>query len=535
MRNIGKEYYGVRVLKNVSIRLKKGQILALLGENGAGKSTLMNILFGMGVIHDTGGFEGEIIFEGKEVKIAKPSDASELGIGMVHQEFMLIDGYEIAENIRLNREISQGNILSRIFGKKLELLDRRAMRMEARKTLDSLGLEALDETVEVENISVGYKQFVEIARELNKKNIKLVVLDEPTAVLTEGEAKQFLDSVRAFSRQGISFIFISHRLEEAIEYADTAAVLRNGELVAQCSMEGMTAEKLSEMMIGRTVELIKREERQESAKTGGILFSIRDLHVAMPGERVKGVDLDIREGEILGIGGLAGHGKVGIANGIMGMYPASGTVLYRGEPLHMEDTLGTLKKKIMFVSEDRRGVGLNLEASIELNTVIAALRVNQEYLRKIAGIRFYDHRAAAAYTAKMIKEIDIRCTSGSQPCKRLSGGNQQKVSIAKALAMDPEVLFISEPTRGIDIGAKKLILSYLIKLNRERHMTIIMTSSELAELRSVCDRIAIVTEGKVAGILGPDEEEYKFGLLMSSSIQKKTGEGENDEEDKTPV
>ena len=514
MNHIGKEYYGVRVLKDVSIRLKKGQILALLGENGAGKSTLMNILFGMDVIHSTGGFTGDVLFEGKQVKIMKPSDASDLGIGMVHQEFMLIDGYEIAENIRLNREITKVNLFSR---RKLETVDKVSMRKEARKTLDSLGLEGLSETVAVENVSVGYKQFVEIARELNKKNIKLVVLDEPTAVLTEGEAKQFLDCVRAVADQGISFIFISHRLDEAIQYADTAVVLRNGELVSQCDMEGVTAVQLSEMMIGRKVELVTKEPKPESELHSPVILTMKNFHVDMPGELVKGIDLEVREGEILGIGGLAGHGKVGIANGIMGLYPATGDVLYRGETLTLADTLSTLKKKIMFVSEDRRGVGLNLDASIEMNTVIAALRVNQEYLRRLGFMRFYNKKAAAEYAKKMIEEIDIRCTNSSQPCKRLSGGNQQKVSIAKALAMNPEVLFISEPTRGIDIGAKKLILNYLVQLNRERHMTIIMTSSELAELRSVCDRIAIVTEGKLAGILKPNDEEYKFGLLMSGA------------------
>lgn len=517
MNHIGKEYYGVRVLKDVSMRLKRGQILALLGENGAGKSTLMNILFGMDVIHSTGGFTGEVFFEGRPVKIMKPSDASDLGIGMVHQEFMLIDGYEIAENIRLNREITKGNLFSRIISRKLETVDKVSMRMEARKTLDSLGLRDLDETISVDNVSVGYKQFVEIARELNKKNIKLVVLDEPTAVLTEGEAKQFLDCVRAVADQGISFIFISHRLEEAIRYADTAVVLRNGELVRQCNMEGVTAIGLSEMMIGRKVELVTKEPKPESELHNPVLLSMKNFHVDMPGELVKGINLDVKDGEILGIGGLAGHGKVGIAGGIMGLYPTSGEVVYKGEPLTVADTLSTLKKGIMFVSEDRRGVGLNLEASIEMNMVIAALRVNQEYLRPIGFMKFYNRKAAGEYAKKMIEEIDIRCTNSSQPCKRLSGGNQQKVSIAKALAMNPEVLFISEPTRGIDIGAKKLILNYLVQLNRELHMTIVMTSSELAELRSVCDRIAIVTEGKLAGILKPDDEEYKYGLLMSSS------------------
>ena len=294
MNHIGKEYYGVRVLKDVSIRLKKGQILALLGENGAGKSTLMNILFGMDVIHSTGGFTGDVLFEGKQVKIMKPSDASDLGIGMVHQEFMLIDGYEIAENIRLNREITKVNLFSRIISRKLETVDKVSMRKEARKTLDSLGLEGLSETVAVENVSVGYKQFVEIARELNKKNIKLVVLDEPTAVLTEGEAKQFLDCVRAVADQGISFIFISHRLDEAIQYADTAVVLRNGELVSQCDMEGVTAVQLSEMMIGRKVELVTKEPKPESELHSPVILTMKNFHVDMPGELVKGIDLEGR-------------------------------------------------------------------------------------------------------------------------------------------------------------------------------------------------------------------------------------------------
>lgn len=528
MNHIGKEYYGVRVLKDVSIRLKKGQILALLGENGAGKSTLMNILFGMEVIHSTGGFEGKILFDGRPVQITKPSDASELGIGMVHQEFMLIDGYEIAENVCLNRETTTGNLLSRLFGKKFRTLDRPAMRESVRQTLDQLGLKALGETTRVEDISVGCRQFVEIARELNKNHIRLVVLDEPTAVLTEGEATQFLDCVRAVADHGISFIFISHRLDEAIRYADTAAVLRNGELVAQCDIKGITAVQLSEMMIGRRVELIQKEPKAPAETEAPSILSLKDFYVNMPGERVRGIDLDIKQGEILGIGGLAGHGKVGIANGIMGLYPAHGTVTFHGEPLHVEDTLSTLKKRIMFVSEDRRGVGLNLDASIELNTVIAAMRVNHQYTKKFAGISFYDRKSAAAYAQEMIREIDIRCAGPSQPCRRLSGGNQQKVSIAKALAMNPEVLFISEPTRGIDIGAKKLILSYLVKLNRERHMTIVMTSSELAELRSICDRIAIITEGKLTGILTPDDEEYKFGLLMggSASLEEIEGKGE---------
>ena len=235
----------------------------------------------------------------------------------------------------------------------------------------------------------------------------------------------------------------------------------------------------------------------------------------MPGEEVKGIDLDIYEGEILGIGGLSGHGKIGIPNGIMGIYPSRGHVLWNGKPLNVRDTAKTLKEGIVFMSEDRRGTGLLLDKDITSNITVEGLYIQKKFLKRFLGIPIQDNKAVQLCAEDMIRRLDIRCTGPKQKVGSLSGGNQQKVCMARVLVMEPKVLLVSEPTRGIDIGAKKMILDYLKNLNREKGVTIIITSSELAELRSISDRIAIITEGKVAGILKPQDENYKFGMLMS--------------------
>lgn len=510
MKGIGKEYFGNRVLNNIDIHVRPGEILALVGENGAGKSTLMNILFGMPVIHSTGGFEGEIRIHGEPVNISNPFEAMKMGIGMVHQEFMLIDGYDVAENIKLNRE----NVKKGPFGGRLALLDRAAMRRDAEKTLDDLGI-GLAADASVGGLPVGHKQFVEIARELDKKNIQLIVLDEPTAVLTEEEAHQFLECVRSVARQGIAFIFISHRLKEIKNYADRISILRDGALVGEYDAADISIVRISELMVGRPVDIQRSERAQENH--GDSVIRLKNFSVDMPGEALHNVNLDIKRGEILGIGGLAGHGKAALANGVIGLYPTEGCVELEGEEIDTANTLDTLKKGIMYVSEDRRGVGLMLDSSIEQNITVASMRVFNHFTKRVGPLKFYAHKEGEKYAQQMIEKFDIRCTGPAQPVRRLSGGNQQKVCIARAISMNPKTLFVSEPTRGIDIGAKKKILDSLVEMNREQGMTIIITSSELAELRAVCDRIVIVTEGKIAGILKPDAKDYQFGLLMSGS------------------
>ncbi len=522
MNHIEKDFFGNQVLKDVSIKVKPGEIVALIGENGAGKSTIMNILFGMPAIHQTGGFKGEVIINGEKVDIKSPIEAMKHGIGMVHQEFMLIDGYDVAENVKLNRENLKKTPLSLIFGKRLNLVDQASMHKDARTTLDSLGID-LGEQTRVGSLPVGYKQFVEIARELDKQNTRLIVLDEPTAVLTESEAETFLSCVRSVAEKGIAFIFISHKLDEVKNNSHHVFVLRDGEMVGDYHTKELNTIRMSELMVGRKVEILNRQMEDEDPSHQEICLELEHFGVSMPGEIARDITLQVKKGEIFGIGGLAGHGKISIANGIMGLYPSRGQVKINGKIMDVTRTDDTLDAGVAFVSEDRRGSGLMLDESIELNIAIAALKTKNRFVIKRLGIPFYDKKGAIKYAEKMIQELDIRCTGHSQPVRSLSGGNQQKVCIARALTLDPDILFVSEPTRGIDIGAKKMILDSLMKLNKEKGVTVIITSSELAELRSVCNRIAIVTEGRIAGILSSTDEDYKFGMLMSGAKYEEPG------------
>lgn len=518
MKNIIKEYSGVRVVKGINLKVKKGEIHALLGENGAGKSTLMNILFGMPVIHATGGFDGEVWLDGKKVSIDSPDSAMELGIGMVHQEFMLIPGFNVAENIKLNREITRHNLASRFLGEKLKTLDMDHMRSDARKALDRLNLN-LDENIIVSDLPVGYKQFVEIAREIDKTNVKLLVFDEPTAVLTESEAETLLKAMRMLSEQGIAILFITHRLDEVMSVANQVTILKDGEWIESVAKEQTNVLDIAQKMVGRKIESFANAvDHEGDAHT--IQIEIKDLRVDMPGEECKGVNLQIRKGEILGIGGLAGQGKIGIANGIMGLFPAQGSVTFKGNDYELNNPTAALKNRMAFVSEDRRGTGLLLTESIETNIAVTAMQAFDMFLKKYGFFTQQDDKMIRENAMKYIEELDIRCTGPKQYAGRLSGGNQQKVCLAKALTLAPEVVWVSEPTRGIDIGAKKLVLDMLIKLNKELGMTVIMTSSELQELRSICHRIAIVTEGKVEGILKPTDSDADFGLMMAGEYHK---------------
>jgi simple sugar transport system ATP-binding protein len=303
--------------------------------------------------------------------------------------------------------------------------------------------------------------------------------------------------------------------------ADRVTILRDGELVATKDIKDTNAVEIAALMIGRKVA-IDRVQSDRRRISDEIILSLKDLHVGMPGEMVRGIDLDIRKGEIVGIGGLAGQGKLGIANGIMGTYPARGDVVFNGKPMILGDPRAAMASGMGFVSEDRKGVGLLLNESIELNIAFTAMQVGNKFLKQGGPFRFQDDDGIRKHALKMIKDLDIRCESPVQHAGSLSGGNQQKVCVARALTQDPVFLFVSEPTRGIDIGAKKLILDLLLKLNEEEGMTIVMTSSELAELRSICDRIVIVCEGKVEGVLPPDASDADFGLMMSGSRGGKT-------------
>lgn len=532
LRGIGKAFYGNRVLADVSFDVAPGEIIGLVGENGAGKSTLMKILFAMPEIRETGGFEGSIVFNGKEVHFKNSFDALDVGIGMVHQEFSLLPGFTTTENILLNRESVHGSVLIDIFGPRINTLDRPAMESRAKSAIAKLGVK-LDPQMLIREMPVGHKQFTEIARELCRANVKLIVLDEPTAVLTESEAEVLLATLRLLAAEGIAIIFISHRLREVVELCDRVVVLRDGRKIEDFPAKGSSTKQIASLMVGRSMEAQARIDAASEARLTPdatqpqeTILAIENLWVDMPGETVRNVSLAVRKGEILGIGGLAGQGKLGIPNGIMGLAPAGGTVTLRGQPVALNAPRAALERNMAFVSEDRRGVGLLLDEGIDWNIAFTAMQVQNKFLKPLLGgmLQWRSDAAMAALAAEYIKLLEIKCTGPGQRAGNLSGGNQQKVCLAKAFALAPDVLFVSEPTRGIDIGAKHLVLDTLKKHNREYGTTIVMVSSELEELRSVCDRIAIVYEGRIEGILPHTARIEDFGILMAGASDDAAGD-----------
>lgn len=515
VKNVSKEFYGNVVLQDVSFELHEGEILGLVGENGAGKTTLMRILFGMPVIAETGGFSGSIEIDGKPVSFSSPFDALDAGIGMVHQEFSLIPGFTTTENIVLNRESMRPSLLNDVFGQRMSILDRTLMRQRSASAVSKLGVN-LDLDMLVSEMPVGHKQFTEIAREISRDHSRILVLDEPTAVLTESEAQVLLASLKRLASEGVAIIFISHRLQEVLDLADRVVVLRDGHVVKDTPTTGLQIRDIASWMVGRSVSG-EVEHHEASRALGDSILSVEHLWVDMPGETVRDVSFEVLKGEIFGIGGLAGQGKLGIPNGIMGLYPSGGSVRLRGQALELNNPAGALRAGMAFVSEDRRGVGLLLDESLDWNIAFTAMQVHGQYLKPLLGglIRLRDEKAMAELSQEYIKLLDIKCTSHKQKARELSGGNQQKICLAKAFALKPQVLFVSEPTRGIDIGAKKLVLDTLRRYNRDYGTTIVMVSSELEELRSICDRIAIVDEGRIAGILPAHTDSSEFGLLMA--------------------
>ena len=519
MRNIKKDFFGNQVLTDINFTLKAGEVLGLVGENGAGKSTLMKLLFGMDVIRETGGYGGDVLINGEKVNFSTPFDALNAGIGMVHQEFSLIPGFTATENILLNREPMKKNIISEVFGDRLNTLDYKAMAERSSQAIDKMGVK-IDADMVISDMPVGHKQFTEIARELSKEQLKLLILDEPTAVLTEKEAEALLDSIRGMSAKGIAVIFITHRLHEILTVCDTVVIMRDGYVVKDVPSKETDVADITKWMVGRNIQSTARADIRINPDARTIM-SIRNLWVDMPGETVRNVNLDIKEGEILGIGGLAGQGKLGIPNGVMGLYEAGGSVEFDGHEIPLNNPRKCLDSSLAFVSEDRRDVGLLLDETLEWNIAFSAMQIQDKFLKNYLGglIKWRDEKAIHEVTQKYIDELMIKCTSSLQKAKELSGGKQQKVCLAKAFALEPKFLFVSEPTRGIDVGAKSLVLDALKKFNKEHGVTVVMISSELEELRTTCDRIAIVSGGKIAGILPATESSEEFGLLMVSQVK----------------
>ena len=487
----------VLILDDVWFDLYEGEVNVLLGENGAGKSTLMKILAGE-IPHDA----GKMVIQGEEQHFGNPKEARAKGVTFIHQELNLCTNLTVAQNIFMGKEYTRSGVV-----------DNARMVRESQQLIDSLGF-TIDAHARVDTLSTAQQQVVEIAKALSYDS-KILIMDEPTASLTSQEVSQLLRLVRQMRDGGMGIVFISHRMDEVEQIADRVTIMKDGRTVGVLNKEEFTPEEAVKMMVGRTLMQIYSTEHQASDET---VFEVRGFKV---GRKTEPFDLHLKKGEILGIGGLAGQGKLGIPNGVMGLYEAGGTVEFEGKPIPLNSPRSCLDANIAFVSEDRRGVGLLLDETLEWNVAFPAMQVQDKFLKKLLGglIKWRDEKAISEVTDKYIEELMIKCTGSKQKARELSGGNQQKICLAKAFALEPKFLFVSEPTRGIDVGAKSLVLEALKKFNRESGVTVVMISSELEELRQVCDRIAIVSGGRIAGILPASDSSEDFGMLMVSQVK----------------
>jgi simple sugar transport system ATP-binding protein len=490
MRGIRKEFPGVVANDAVSFDVRRGEVHALLGENGAGKSTLMNILYGL-YRPDA----GEIRLNGKPVAFTSARDAINAGIGMVHQHFMLIPVMTVAENIVLGVEPHNG-----------PLLDEGGAEQRVRELSAQFGL-AVDPTALVSTITVGQEQRVEILKALYR-GADILILDEPTAVLTPQEAGELFEIIQSLRADGKSIIFISHKLNEVLEIADRITVLRRGKTIETVPREGATEESLARAMVGRDVLL---RVQKDAAKPGDVLLSVEDLHVRDDRgiEKVRGASFEVRAGEIVGIAGVDGNGQTELIDAIAGLQKIdSGKVSIGGRDVSGEDARGMLDAGLGHIPEDRQRRGLVLEFSIAENIAL------HDYSRPPDskwGWLFpgqFIRRAGA-----LIREFDVR---GGGPLTRaggLSGGNQQKVVAAREIARDPKVLIAAQPTRGLDVGAIEYLHRRLVA-ERDEGRAILLVSLELDEILSLSDRILVLYEGQIVGEHTGEVSEEQIGLEM---------------------
>ncbi len=489
---MSKRFPGVVANDRIDFDLLRGEVHALLGENGAGKSTLMNVLYGLYRAD-----EGEILLGGKPVSFGSAREAIEHGIGMVHQHFMLIPVMTVAENIVLGAEPAREGVL----------LDYGVARRRVRELAQTFGF-AVDPDARIESISVGQQQRVEILKALYRR-ADILVLDEPTAVLTPQEAGELFEILRSLKQEGMSIIFISHKLNEVLEIADRITVLRRGKKVGTVPREGATEEGLARMMVGR--EVVLRVEKPP-ASPGDVLLDVRDLRVRDDRgvEKVRGVSLEVRAGEIVGIAGVDGNGQTELIEAITGLRrPEGGVITVAGRRLdHRATARELLDAGIGHIPEDRQRRGLVLEFTIAENVAL------HDYCYPPASRRgwLYPRRLVERAT-RLIAEFDVRGGDALTKGGALSGGNQQKLVVAREVARDPRVLVAAQPTRGLDVGAIEYVHRRLVE-EREEGRAILFVSLELDEVLSLSDRILVMYEGEIVGEHPAGVAEEVVGIEM---------------------
>jgi general nucleoside transport system ATP-binding protein len=492
LRGITKRFPGVLANDRVDLDLRRGEVHALLGENGAGKSTLMNILYGLYKPD-----EGEILLNGKPADIGSPHGAIAAGIGMVHQHFMLIPVMTVAENIVLASEPKRSGVL----------LDTAAAERRVRELAEQFNFH-IDPHARVRDITVGQQQRVEILKALYR-GADVLILDEPTAVLTPQEAEELFEILKRLVAEGMSVIFISHKLNEVLAIADRITVLRRGKKVDTIDREGATEAGLARMMVGRDVLL-----RVDKAppKTGDVLLDVRDLHVHDDRglEAVRGVSFSVRAGEIVALAGVDGNGQTELIDAITGLRkPSSGTVTLAGEDLTGASAHAFLAHGMGHIPEDRHRRGLVLEFSLAENLVL------HDYAKAPYAKRgLLSPRRVVEAAQALLHEFDVRGGTPETRASALSGGNQQKVVVAREVSRDPKVLLAAQPTRGLDVGAIEFVHRRLVE-ERDEGRAVLLVSLELEEVISLADRILVIYEGGIVGEYDPSVSEEELGIAMT--------------------
>jgi ABC-type uncharacterized transport system ATPase subunit len=490
LKGITKRFPGVVANDHVDFELNKGEVHALLGENGAGKSTLMNILYGL--YHPD---EGEIRLRGKNVRIHSPREAIDLGIGMVHQHFMLIPVMTVAENIVLHAEPHRGPFFNE------DEADERV-----REISKQFGL-AVRPEARVESISVGMQQRVEILKALYR-GAEILILDEPTAVLTPQEAQELFEILESLKAEGKSIIFISHKLNEVLEVAERITVLRRGKTIETVPREGATEEGLARLMVGREV-LLRVDKKPAEPKEA--LLTVDDLHVLDERglETCRGLSLQVHAGEIVGIAGVDGNGQSELIDAITGLRrPRSGRILVADKDLTWGSSRECLDGGVGHIPEDRQRRGLVLDFTLAENLALHDYRLEPD-----SKYGWLFPRRMIARARKLLTEFDVRGGGPQTLASSLSGGNQQKVVVAREVARNPQVLIAAQPTRGLDVGAIEFVHRRLIE-ERDEGRAILLISFELEEILSLSDRILVIYEGRIVSEFSPDASEEEIGMAM---------------------
>ncbi|EFR44607.1 ABC transporter ATP-binding protein [Streptococcus pseudoporcinus] len=498
MKEITKKFGDFVANDHINLTVKKGEIHALLGENGAGKSTLMNMLAGL--LEPT---EGEILINGKPVQIDSPSKSSRLGIGMVHQHFMLVEAFTVAENIILGNETVKNGCL-----------DLKKASKEIRDLSTKYGL-SVDPDAKVADISVGAQQRVEILKTLYR-GADILIFDEPTAVLTPSEIQELMVIMKNLVKEGKSIVLITHKLDEIRAVADRVTVIRRGKSIETANVLGVSSKELAEMMVGRSISFTTAKNPSEPKE---VVLSIKDLFVdenrGVPA--VKGLSLDVRAGEIIGIAGIDGNGQSELIQAITGLRKIkSGTLTIKGKDVTQYSSRKITELSVGHVPEDRHRDGLILDLSLAENIALQTY-----YKEPLSKNGILNYAKINNYARQLMAEFDVRGASELVPARGFSGGNQQKAIIAREVDRNPDLLIVSQPTRGLDVGAIEYIHKRLIE-ERDKGKAVLVVSFELDEILNLSDRIAVIHDGKIQGIVMPETtNKQELGILMAGgSIDK---------------